>query len=245
MPLCPKDVPNLCVDTACPNHTFDHPHACKVFDNSTWAEHSSMSKAPSLALASTPTPRRHSLGRSRGIARPLPAALRLLHASLPFRPATLLGVQDETEDVEAELGELEAHVLEFLLRLMPQHVRPLAPKAGDRFPDGRVRRRRVRVHVAGVRDLARRRRRDAVDLAVREGLEVRQAELVGQGVHPGVFEELVARVVDAGHVRVVFQPGRVSRVVELAREVFARVEVLQEAPDGVEGFRGQGDAPRL
>lgn len=82
-----------------------------------------------------------------------------------------------------------------------------------------------------------------MDLAVREGLQVRQAELVGQGVHPRVFEQLLARVVDAGHVRVVFQTGRVSRVVEFAREVLARVEVLQEAADGVEGFRRQRDAP--
>lgn len=137
---------------------------------------------------------------------------------------------------------------------MAQHVRALAPEGGDGLADRDVRRRRVAIHVAGVGDFGQRRRRDQVNFRVGEGFEslgliwlgrgekeerrkrgVRgvtdgDAEFFGQGVDFGVFEQLRASVIDGGRGGVHLQGSGTGPM----REIFARVEIFQEAAGGVE-----------
>ena len=111
---------------------------------------------------------------------------------------------------------------------MPQHVAPLAPEAGHGLPDRDVLPARVAVDVAGVGELGDGGGGDEVDLGVRERLEGRHGELFRQRVHFGVFEELVAGLVDGRGAGV-----RLERAGgELVREVFACVEVFEEAGCG-------------
>lgn len=107
---------------------------------------------------------------------------------------------------------------------------PLAPEAGHRFPDRDVLPGGVGVDVAGVGELGGGGGGDEVDLGVGEGLEGGEGELLGEGVHFGVLEEVVARGVDGGDRRARFEAARG----ELVGEVFARVEVFEEAGCGFE-----------
>lgn len=75
---------------------------------------------------------------------------------------------------------------------MPQHVRPLTPKARHRLSDRRILPLRMRVHVARVRELRDRGGSDEVDLAVRERLQGRKREAFGEGVDFCVLEQLGA-----------------------------------------------------
>lgn len=84
------------------------------------------------------------------------------------------------------------------------------------------------VDVAGVGELGDGGRGDEVDLGVGERLEGRHRQLLGQGVHFGVFEELVAGLVDGGGGGV----GLQAAGGELVGEVFACVEVFEEAGGG-------------
>lgn len=111
---------------------------------------------------------------------------------------------------------------------MPQDMTPLAPEAGDRFPDRGVLLARVAVHVAGVGELGDGGGGDEVDLGVGERFEGRHGEFFGQGVHFCVLEELVAGLVDGGGRGVGLEAARG----EFVREVFACVEVFEEAGGG-------------
>jgi hypothetical protein len=81
-----------------------------------------------------------------------------------------------------------------------------------------------------------------VDLAGRQVLKLHQSELLREGVDLGVFEELVARVVDLGDGRVGLELARVG---ELAGEVFACVEKLEKAAYCVGVFVRELDLPGL
>lgn len=105
---------------------------------------------------------------------------------------------------------------------------PLAPKARHGLPDRGVLFARVAVDVAGVGELGDGGGGDEVDFGVRERLEGRHGELFRQRVHFGVFEELVAGLVDGGGAGVSLERAGG----ELVREVFACVEVFEEAGCG-------------
>lgn len=72
-----------------------------------------------------------------------------------------------------------------------------------------------------------------MDLGAGESLEGADAELLRQGVDPGVLEELVAGVVDGRSGRVVLEDPLAG---ELSGEVFSRVEEFEEAAYGVDVF---------
>ena len=109
---------------------------------------------------------------------------------------------------------------------------PLSPKRRDGFPDRDVLAVRVPVDVAGVGEFGDGGGGDEVDFGVGEGFQVGHREAVGEGVDFGVAEELGARVVDGGRggVRLQGSGG------ELVGEVFARVEVFEEAGGCFEVF---------
>lgn len=111
---------------------------------------------------------------------------------------------------------------------MPQHVAALAPEARDGFPDRRVVAARVPVDVAGVREFRDGGRGHEVDFRMREEFEGGQGEFFREGVDFCVFEELGARGVDGGRGRV----GLQGSGGELVGEVFACVEVFEEAGGG-------------
>ena len=81
---------------------------------------------------------------------------------------------------------------------MPQHVTPLSPETGHRFPNRRVLPPRVAVDVSRVRQLGDGGGGDEVDFGVGKRLEGRHGEFLREGVHLGVSEELVAGLVDGG-----------------------------------------------
>lgn len=147
-----------------------------------------------------------------------------------------------TENVVSELGILEAESLELVLGFGAQHVRARGPEAGDGGAHRGVVGARVGVDVAGVGDFALCRRVDAVNLGAGQRLERRDAELFGEGIYARVLEELVARVVDGGQAGVGLECALAG---ELPGEVFARVEVFEEAADGVVVFVGELDLARL
>jgi hypothetical protein len=73
-------------------------------------------------------------------------------------------------------------------------------------------------------------------------LELGQPELLGQGVDARVLEQLVARVVDFGQGRVGLEGALAG---DLAREVLARVEELEEAAYRIDVFVGELYLPGL
>lgn len=81
------------------------------------------------------------------------------------------------------------------------------------------------VHVPRVRQLGDGGGGDEVDLGVGERLQRRHGEFLREGVHLGVLEELVAGLVDGRGGGVGLEVARGQSV----REVFARVEVFEEA----------------
>ena len=115
-------------------------------------------------------------------------------------------------------------------------MRPCSPEAGNGRANLLVILACVGVDVTGVSDLALGGGVDAVDLGAGEGLEGVDAELLRQGVDASVLEELVARVIDGGGSRVVFEDALAR---ELLGEVLARVEELEEAAYGVDVLVGE------
>ena len=107
---------------------------------------------------------------------------------------------------------------------------PLAPEASDRFPNRDVLAARVAVDVPGVGEFGDGGGGDEVDLRVREVFQLREGELFGERVDFGVFEELGTRFVDCGGRGVGLEGPRW----ELVGEVFACVEVFEEAGCGFE-----------
>lgn len=81
------------------------------------------------------------------------------------------------------------------------------------------------VDVSGVGELGDGGGGDEVDFGVGERLEGGHVEFLREGVHFGVFEELVAGLVDGGGGGVRLQAAGG----EFVREVFARVKVFEEA----------------
>lgn len=116
------------------------------------------------------------------------------------------------------------------------------PERGNGGADRRVLLGRELVHVAGIGDLALGRRVDAVDLARRQALEVGKAKLLGERIHLGVLEELVARHVDVGDRGVLLERALAGH---LLGEVVARVEELEEAADGLNVLAGELDLAGL
>jgi hypothetical protein len=169
----------------------------------------------------------------------------ILHAALagPLAPAPgyrlrplvalplELVVEDAGQHVVAKLRVLQAQRLELVLGLGAQGVRARGPEAGDGRADGGVVGDGVGVDVAGVGNLAAGRRVDAVDLGGGERLEGAEAVALGEGVDARVLEQLVARVVDLGQAGVGLEDALAG---DLAGEVLAGVEVLEEAADGVD-----------
>lgn len=152
------------------------------------------------------------------------------------------GHGQHTEHVVTELGKLQAQAAELLLGLGAERVAAGGPERSDGGADRRVLLGRELVNVAGVGDLALGRRVDAVDLARRQALEVGKAELLGERVHLGVLEELVARHVDVGNRGVLLERALARH---LLGEVIARVEELEEAADGVNVLAGKLDLAGL
>lgn len=144
--------------------------------------------------------------------------------------------EGRTQNVVTKLRVLQAQALELGFGLGAEGMRARGPEAGNGRAHRGVVAGRVGVHVAGVGELAPGRRVDAVDLGRGELLEELHAELLGEGVDARVAQEVVARVVEPGHAGVVLElalPG------DLAREVLARVEELEEAAHGVVVFFGE------
>lgn len=131
---------------------------------------------------------------------------------------------------------LQAQSLELVLGLGTESVRARSPEARDRGANRGVVVVGESIDVASVCDLALGGRVDAVDLGAREGLEAVDAKLVGEGVDAGVLEELVAAVVDGRDGGIGLEDALAW---ELLGEVLARVEVLEEASDGVDVVFGE------
>lgn len=121
-------------------------------------------------------------------------------------------------------------------------MRPGRPEVGHGGADGGVVGRGVGIDVARVFDLALDRRVDAVDLVGGQRLQRGDAPFLRQRVDLCVLEQLDARVVD-GRDRGVVLERPLAR--DLAREVLARVEELEEAADGVQVLVGELDVARL
>lgn len=121
-------------------------------------------------------------------------------------------------------------------------MRSRSPEIRNRRPDRRIVFLRVRVHVARVCDLALGGRVHAVDLGRGERFEGGEGERLAQGVDAGVLEELVAGLVDEGRGGVALE---VAGAGDLAGEVVACVEELEEAADGVEVFVYEVDSALL
>jgi hypothetical protein len=137
---------------------------------------------------------------------------------------------------------LQAQSLELVLGLGAQCVGAGSPEARDGCANGSIVGAGIGVDVAGVGDLALGSRVDAVDLGAREGLEARDAKLLGECVDAGVLEELVAAVVDRGDRGVRLEDALAG---ELLREVFASVEEFEEASDSVDVVVWELDLTRL
>lgn len=137
---------------------------------------------------------------------------------------------ERTENIVSELGVLQAQSLELVLGLGAQCVGAGSPEARDGCANGGIVGAGVGVDVAGIGDLALGSRVDAVDLGARESLEAQDAKLLGECVNAGVLEELIAAVVDRGDRGIGLEDALAG---ELLREVFASVEELEEASDGV------------
>lgn len=171
--------------------------------------------------------------------RPLPRTSLDRRTGSPLVYALFLLIEHQAKHIEAKLGVLETHAPELLLCLVAQDVAPGGPERSNGFANGLVVWRRVAVHVARERDLAARRAVDAVDLALRKRLELVDAEFLRQSVHARVPQELVARFVEFGDRRVVFEPVCCRGA---AREVFACVLILEEGGDGFYGIAFEGNA---
>jgi hypothetical protein len=117
-------------------------------------------------------------------------------------------------------------------------VRAGSPEVGHRRADRGVLPAGVGVNIAGVRDLTLGRRVDAVDLGARQVLQRQQAELVGEGIHLGMLQQLVACLVDFRD-RGVGLEGSLAR--DLLGKVFPGIEELEEAADSIEVFVGKFD----
>lgn len=147
-----------------------------------------------------------------------------------------------TENVVTELRKLQAQIAELLLGLGAQGVAAGGPEVGDGGADGGVVLAGVLVDVAGVRDLALGRRVDAVDLAAGQAAQLLHPELLGQGVHARVLQQLLARLVDRRDRRVLLQHALAR---QLFREVVAGVQKFEEAAHSVELFGYKIDLSRL
>lgn len=146
------------------------------------------------------------------------------------------GMKALTQNIVTKLGLLQAQVLELILGLRTEGVGACGPEAGDGGAHRGVVGARVGVNIARVGELALGRRVDAVDLGLGELLQELHAELLGEGVDARVAQQVVARLVDARHARVMLEHA-LPRY--LAREVLAGVEELEEASHGVVVFLGE------
>lgn len=108
-----------------------------------------------------------------------------------------------------------------------------SPEVGDGGADGHVVIGRELVDVTRVRDLALGRGIDAVDLARRQVLEVRQAISLCQRVHPRVLQELFARLIHLGDRGVEFKETLAR---QFPRKVVACVQELEKAADCIQVF---------
>lgn len=176
------------------------------------------------------------------------------YASLPFPAASrtrmhdwfllLLLVEHDGEDIESKLWVFQTHASELVFCTMAQNVALGGPESSNWLPESLVLLARLLVHEARVCDLPFCRRGRAVDLAVSEGLESRDAELVGDGIDFGMSEEGNARVVWGWQCGVNFD-ARVFGFADAPREIFAFVEVFDERGGGVEVFIREVDEAAL
>jgi len=89
------------------------------------------------------------------------------------------------------------------------------------------------IYISGICDFSLGGRIDAMDLGGSQGLEFGECEFFGKSVDSGVLKKLVSGFVNIWCVCVALE---ISRSGDLAREVFARVEELEEASDGIQIF---------
>lgn len=73
-----------------------------------------------------------------------------------------------------------------------------------------------------------------MNLAVGERLQLFHSQLLGKRVHPRMFQEVAAVVVDLGFLDALEDEFAGTGAGDETRRVFVRVEVLQEAADGVD-----------
>lgn len=140
---------------------FPHP-ACTIPRPS--RRLSTLSTSNPSPLPGTPTPRHR-----------IPIPRRAL--PLPLL-ALLLRIQHKTQHIERELRKLQTHPPKAPLRLMPQYMTPLAPKARHRIPDRGVRPIRMAVHIPRIRQLRHRCTIHQMDLTQRKGAQGRHAEFL-------------------------------------------------------------------
>lgn len=117
-------------------------------------------------------------------------------------------------------------------------MRPTCPKVCDRRADRGIGVVGVGIDVLRIGNLALGGGVDAVDFGAGEGAQVGEAVLVGEGVDAGVLEELLAALVHFRDGGVGFEDARAGY---FFGEVFAGVEELEEAADGVDVFFVQLD----
>ncbi len=95
----------------------------------------------------------------------------------------LLGIQHETQYVVTKLRIFETHRAEVVFGFVAQDVAAMGPERSDGFADGDVRARGVRVDVAGIGNLSLGRRVDAVNLRMRQGLQVLRMNRLARCTH--------------------------------------------------------------
>lgn len=115
-----------------------------------------------------------------------------------LRPFFLL-VEDETEYVETELGNIKTQLFEFLLRFVTQDMAPHRPERSHRLPYRDIVDWSMGVHIPGVRYLTLGGAVDTVDFRMSKCLQRRYTQLLRQRVDPCMLQQLVATIINFSH----------------------------------------------
>lgn len=150
--------------------------------------------------------------------------------------ALFLPVEDERQDVEAELGDIQTKLFELLFGFVTQNVASLRPERSHRFPDRLVVGRGVRVDIASIGKLTLRAAVDAVDFGVGEVFQRRDSQFLGEGVDASVFQKLLATVVDLPDDLLLLTGDRAGGII-------AGILVLQEVTEGFDVLVWEFNAP--
>lgn len=147
-----------------------------------------------------------------------------------------------TQNVITELRELQAHAPELVLCLGAKSVRSGSPEIRHGSANCGIVLLSMRIHIAGVCDLAFRCGVDAMNLRARKGFERRKIEGLCEGVDSSVLQQLVSRFINERSVWVALE---VAGPWDLPWEVISGIEEFEEASHGVEIFVNQINAAFL